>query len=130
MSNIDPICAEWLDAKRQEREAIDKRRAFEDQLIAALGIKDDQEGVQNVDTDQHKVKVTARLTRKVDADKVQEIAAENGTTELLSSLFRWKPEINMAVWKATNAELTTPLLDAIETKPGRPSFTIEKKESQ
>lgn len=128
MNNIDPLCQSWLEAKRQEREATENRRVIEDQLIAALGISETQEGVQNADTGQHKVKVTARMNRKVDADRVQEIAAEHGTSEHLSSLFRWKPEINAAVWKATAEEITRPLLGAIETKPGRPSFAIERKD--
>jgi hypothetical protein len=130
MDNIDPLCQSWLEAKRQEREATENRRVIEDQLIAALGIQEDQEGVQSADTDNHKVKVTGRISRKVDAGRVQEIAAEHGLSDMLPNLFRWRPEINASVWKATDAALTKPLLDAIEAKPGRPSFSIEKKETE
>jgi hypothetical protein len=68
--------------------------------------------------------VEGRINRKVDADKLQAIAAEAGLTEHLSSLFRWKPEIAMSAWKAASPNITTPLLDAITATPGRPSFTI------
>ena len=49
---------------------------------------------------------------------MQELAAEFGLTEHLASLFRWKPEINMAVWKATDEAITKPLAAAITAKPG------------
>jgi len=58
---------------------------------------------------------------------VQEIAAEAGLTEHLSSLFRWKPEINMSAWKNADEKITTPLLGGITTTPGRASFTITKE---
>jgi hypothetical protein len=74
------------------------------------------------------VKVEGRINRKVDAEKVQELAAEAGLTDHLSSLFRWKPEINMTVWKQTSPEITTPLLGAITSSNGRPSFSIAIKE--
>ena len=59
------------------------------------------------------------------ADKVQELAAEHGLTDHLSTLFRWKPELNMAIWKSSNESITRALAPAITAKPGRPSFTIE-----
>jgi len=57
-----------------------------------------------------------------------DIAAANGLTEHLHDLFRWKAEINSAVWKAANEAITKPLMAAITTTPGRPSFTITIKE--
>jgi len=125
---VDPLCAAWLEAKETERKAIDARRQAEDALFDELRLRADQEGTTNVTTDRFKVKVTSRLTRKVDADKVQELAAEAGVAHLLPTLFRWKPDINMAAWKNTDEALTRPLLGAIETKPGRASFSIEKKD--
>ena len=55
---------------------------------------------------------------KVNSDKLQELAAEHGLTDHLPSLFRWKPEINMTVWKAADASITTPLLD-VACRPRR-----------
>ena len=105
----------------------DSRRALEDKMLASFRVPESLEGVMNATADGYKIKITGRMNRKVDSDKVQEIAAEHGLTEHLATLFRWKPEINMAAWKNTDASITGPLLDGIETKPGRPSFTIEKE---
>jgi hypothetical protein len=115
----------WLQAKEAERMAVEARRAVEDELIKAFAIGEQMEGTFNAKTlTGHQIKITGRLTRKVDADKVQELAAEHGFTEHLSSLFRWKPEINMTAWKATSPEITAVLADAVTVTASRPSFSI------
>ena len=126
MSNVEKMAAQWLEAKEAERVAVEKRRSIEDQILKAASIRDDVEGTENLMLEGFKVKVVSRIDRKVDADKVQELAAEYGLTEHLSTLFRWKPELNMAVWKAADESITAPLSAAITAKPGRPSFSIEQ----
>lgn len=125
MSTLEQMAAEWLAAKEAERQATDKRRDLEDKMRKLAGIKDDVEGTETLAPAGFKIKVVSRIDRKVDADKVQELAAEHGLTDHLSTLFRWKPEINMAIWKATDESITKHLAGAITAKPGRPSFTIE-----
>lgn len=117
----------WLEAKEAERQAAEARRLIEDQLIAELGIAESDEGSRTVKADGYKVKVTCRMNRSIDADALQEIAAEFGLTEHLGDLFRWKPDINAKAWKDANESITAPLLAAITTKPGRPSFSIERE---
>ena len=121
------LYAQWLDAKAAEKAAMDERRSIEDQLVKALNIPNTLDGTQNVEADGFKVKIVGRLDRKVNSDKLQDLAAEHGLTEHLSSLFRWKPEINASAWKSADPRITAPLLDAITTSNGRPSFTITKE---
>lgn len=125
MKTMEQMAAEWLEAKEAERVAIEKRRDLEDAMRKAASIRDDVEGTETLALEGFRVKVVGRIDRKVDADKVQELAAEFGLTDHLSKLFRWKPEINMAIWKSTDEAITKPLAAAITAKPGRPSFTIE-----
>ena len=125
MKTMEQMAAEWLEAKEAERVAIEKRRDLEDAMRKAASIRDDVEGTETLALEGFRVKVVGRIDRKVDADKVQELAAEFGLTDHLSTLFRWKPEINMAIWKSTDEAITKPLAAAITAKPGRPSFTIE-----
>lgn len=125
MKTMEQMAAEWLEAKEAERVAIEKRRDLEDAMRKAASIRDDVEGTETLALEGFKLKIVGRIDRKVDADKVQELAAEHGLTDHLSTLFRWKPEINMAVWKSTDESITAPLAAAITAKPGRPSFTIE-----
>jgi hypothetical protein len=122
------IYQQWLNAKAIETAAIKTRRDLEDAMVKSLGIAENLDGTVNVDADTYKVKIEGRINRKINADKLQELAAESGLTEHLASLFRWKPEINAAAWKAAKPEITSPLLDAITATPGRPSFTITYKD--
>lgn len=117
---------DWIAAKADEAAATKRRRDIEDQLVKQFQIPEGHEGTKNLEADSFKIKIEGRINRKVNADKLQELAAEHGLTDHLASLFRWKPEINMTVWKAADASITTPLLDAITATPGRPSFTITK----
>lgn len=85
---LELLAEAWMQAKEDERAATERRREIEDQIRALANIADDSEGVQNVDAGAWKVKVTCRLDRKVDSDKVQELAAENGLSDHLSTLCR------------------------------------------
>ena len=118
----------WIDAKAAEAAAIKQRREIEDKLVKQFSIPEDLDGTKNIDADTFKIKIEGRINRKVNADKLQELAAEHGLTDHLSSLFRWKPEINATAWKASDESITRPLQDAITTTPGRPSFSITKKD--
>lgn len=119
--NPDTLCEQWLDAKRAEQEAVERRRAIEDELLALGEIKS---------AGPYKVSVTQRMNTRIDADALQELAIENGLHDHLSTLFRWKPELNKKAWDATDEAITRPLLDAITTTPGRPSFSIKPQEAQ
>jgi len=129
MTNLSDLARQWIKAKTAEGAATTARRALEDQMRSLIGVADNLEGVEKATPDGFEIKVTGRITRKIDADKLQELAAEAGLSDHLSSLFRWKPEINQSVWKATDKAITTPLAPAITAEPGRPSFSITAKEA-
>lgn len=123
------LANKWLELKETERKATEHRREIEDELLVTLKIAENFEGTENITTDEgYQIKIGGRMVRKVDSDKLQELAAENGLTEHLSSLFRWSAEINTTLWKAASKDITTPLLDAITSKPGRASFSINLKD--
>lgn len=119
---------QWLTAKAEEAEATSKRRMLEDQMVAQFNVPLTLDKTANFEADGFKIKVEGRINRKINSEKLQEIAVEHGLMAHLECLFRWKPEINAAVWKSTDPAITTPLMDAITSTPGRPSFTIIKKD--
>lgn len=121
------LCANWIQAKQAEKDAVDARRSIEDQLKSLLNVAETFEGTINNEFDGYKIKVVGRMSRKVDSEKLQELAAENGLTEHLSSLFRWKAEIASKTWESADESITSPLMDAITTTPSRPTFTITKE---
>ena len=126
--DLDTASAEWLASKEAEKAAVERRRELENHLLSLIGIAEDMEGAETIETDGgHKIKITGRINRKVDGKLIQAIATEAGLTEHLSSLFRWKPEVNMTAWKSADKSITGPLLGGITTQPGRASFTITKE---
>ena len=117
----------WLEAKELERQATERRRLIEDELIKQLRISETQEGVTTATIDNYTIKITSRLNRKVDTDLLQQIAAENGLDAHLSTLFRWSADLSMKSWKQADSAITGPLSAAITVTPGRPSFAITKE---
>lgn len=128
MSDLSLLYAQWLEAKEAEESATLRRRTIEDDIKKIAQIADEEEGTNTLEDQQFVVKIVGRIDRKVDGDKVQELANEYGLTDHLASLFRWKPEINMSAWKAADESITKPLAAAITAKPGRASFKITRKE--
>jgi hypothetical protein len=122
------IYQQWQDAKAREAEATAERREIEDQMVAQFNVPSTLDKTANFEADGYKIKIEGRINRKINSEKLQEIAVEHGLMAHLECLFRWKPEINAAIWKSTDPAITTPLLDAITSTPGRPSFTIIKKD--
>ena len=122
---MSDLYAQWIAAKERERQAVEDRRVIEDALIQEFKIAEAFEGTASREDSGYSVKITARMNRKVDADMVQELAAEHGLSEHLGTLFRWTPELNMKVWKSTDETITAALAKAITIKPGRPSFQIQ-----
>ena len=119
----------WQQAKLDEAAATARRRAVEDKMLEAMDLNAADDATTTIKVSKNmEVKIACRIDRKVDADRLQELALEHGLTGHLSSLFRWKPEINMTAWKRAAPEIVRPLADAITAKPGRPSFKITIKE--
>lgn len=122
------LLEQWMNCKKQEQALTRQRREIEDQLIDVF--EPATEGSKTFKTDDLTIKITSRINRRIDGDQLQELAAEHGLSDQLSLLFRWKPEINMAVWKAADSSITAPLLDAITSTGGRPSFNITRTEDK
>lgn len=122
------LLEQWIAAKEAEKAAVERRREIEDQLLELTGYPSVFEGTKTTEHDGYKIKLVGRFSRKVDAEKLQDIAAEHGLSNHLPHLFRWTADINKTAWDAADSRITAPLLGAITTTPGRPSFTITKQE--
>ena len=127
-NDMNHLAVLWLGAKQDEKNATEDRRAIEDHIKKLARISDQLDSTETVGASDFEIKVEGRIDRKVDSEKLQMLATESGLTDHLSTLFRWKPEINMALWKAADESITGPLAGAITAKPGRPSFKIIPKE--
>lgn len=129
MTEIERACKAWDEAKLAEKAAVEQRREIEDWLGNQLEVPESFEGTKSIPAGPFKIKVTGRMTRKIDEVELQRIADIHGTTDQLSKLFRWKAEVNKSVWNSSDPEVTGPMLAAITTKPGRLSFSISRDEA-
>jgi hypothetical protein len=127
-TDMNELAQMWLRAKQEEKDATEGRRNIEDHIKKLARIADSLDSTETVEPGQYVIKIAGRIDRKVDGDKVQELAADHGLSDHLATLFRWKPELNMSAWKAADETITGPLAGAITAKPGRPSFSITPKE--
>jgi len=127
-TDMNELAQMWLRAKQAEKDATEDRRDIEDHIKKLARIADSLDGTETVEPGQFIIKIAGRIDRKVDGDKVQELAAEHGLSDHLATLFRWKPKLNMSAWKAADETITGPLAGAITAKPGRASFSITPKE--
>lgn len=117
-----------MEAKAAETEMTARRRALEDEMTKSLQITEDWEGSYTMKDGGFKINIKRAFTRKVDDKRLTAIANEFGLQEYLSTLFRWKPEINLKAWKDTEPSVTDKLAQAVTTTPGRVSFKIEEEE--
>lgn len=124
MTDLDALAEQWQKAKAAETEAVESRRLIEDQISAALAIDNASEATTTAKTGAYQIKVSTRLTRKVDADKIQEAASEAGISHLLATVCRWKPELDLRVWKGLSEDNRKALAPAITTTAGRPSYSL------
>ena len=127
-NDMNELAQMWLAAKQREKDATEDRRVVEDHIKKLARISEQLDSTESVGAERFEIKIEGRIDRKVDSEKLQMLATESGLTDHLSTLFRWKPEINMSVWKAADETITGPLAGAITAKPGRPSFKIIIKE--
>jgi hypothetical protein len=116
----------WLDAKKLEATATAERRELEDQMVKQFVVAKDFNGTMKRKIEGFTVTIEGKINKKIDSEKLQSVAKEAGLEDYLPNLFRWKPEINAAAWKAADQAVIAPLTLAITSTPGRPSFAITK----
>lgn len=126
--DLNLLSALWVQFKEDERVATSKRRAVEDRMKSLLCVADNLEGTETAEPDDYTIRIEGRINRKVDSEKLQELALEAGLTDHLPHLFRWTPEVNIAAWKNADESITRLLACSITAKPGRPTFKITIKE--
>jgi len=119
---------QWIQAKAAEAEMTERRRAIEDEMAKSLEVPEDWEGSYTMKDKGFKIVIKRSFTRKVDDKKLTAITNEYGLQDYLSTLFRWKPEINLKAWKDTEDSIINKFSQAVTTTPGRVSFKIEEEE--
>ena len=119
---------QWMEVKAAETEMTTRRRAIEEEIAKSLAVPEDWEGSYTMKDGGFKINVKRAFTRKVDDKRLTALANEFGLQEYLSTLFRWKPEINLKAWKDTEPSVIDKLAQAVTTTPGKIGIKIEEEE--
>lgn len=127
-SEIELMLEDWIIAKSNESSSKTRRQEIEDLLANYFKVNLQDECSKKESVGAYDVRYTTRHNRKIDAELLRDVALENGLEGQLERLFRWKPELSQAAWKAADPAITDILCNAITITPGRPSFSITKKE--
>ena len=125
------LLQQWLDAKEVERAAVEKRRSIEDRLSELLASEMPADGQKTIKAEGFAVKVTSRITYKVNGEALQEIASKKGIPlPMLQQAFKWKCEVIGKGWNELEKGIQSALSDAVTAEKGRPSYqiTINAKE--
>jgi len=121
---LKELCARWIDAKQAVTEAATSLETVEDQLIQLLNVDSLRDGTTQVIDGDVRIKVISRPSITVDDTKLKTLAQEHDLEEFLSTLFRWKPEVNLRAWRGADKKITDSLNDAITLTSTRPAFAI------
>lgn len=125
-ATLDVLAAAWREAKAAEAAANARRLEIEAQLVAALPCPD-AEGTVKATLTGAVVKVTHKLTRKVDSEALS--AGWTNLTPAQRDCFRWKGELDIKRLRSVQELLPqeyAALAPYIETKPAKPSVSVEE----
>jgi len=118
--NATQLAKAWLTAKNEEKEANKKRIEIENELL----------NLPNFESDVYKIKCTQKNTIKIDTENLLDLSRMNDLDMWINKAFRWKPEINKAVYDTLDDHVKNIYGQAITEAPAKPSFTIEIKKGE
>ena len=123
MTNLETLCAGWLEAKRAEQKANAERIAIEAQIAEALDVP--SEGSKTHNLEHFKVTLTQPVSRKLDVkawDKVRDICPP----DMQPIKAKIEADATGCKYLANNEpELWAKISPAFETKPGKIGVKVE-----
>lgn len=122
--SLAQVLPTWMQAKEDERKAIEHRRSL-DELIKSLTPKKDEGSITQTDGD-YKVTVTYKLDRKLDTTALQLDWAT--LPPRAAEAIKWKADLSTSAFRALSDEDKATLSAYITTKPSSPTVSVEFKE--
>ena len=124
MNNVEALARDWLEAKRAETRAAERRLEIEAQMCQALEVP--AEGSKTHKLDGFKVTVTQPVTRKLDLDVWDHVKVHcplnmhpiKVKVEADATGCKYLAEHEPNVWRK--------IARAFETKPGKVGFKVEE----
>ena len=122
--SLAQVLPTWMQAKEDERKAIEHRRELDKMIQSLLPKKD--EGSITETTGNYKTTVTYKLDRKLDTTALQLDWAT--MTPRAAEAIKWKADLSTSAFRALSDEDKVTLSAYITTKPASPTVSVEFKE--
>lgn len=123
-TNLEALCRDWIEAKREENVANAKRLKIEEQLAQAVDVPD--EGSKTHKIDGFKVTVTQPITRKLDTDVWAKVE-QHCPTALRPVKIKFEADATGCKWLQNNEPTVwRKIAKAFESKPGKIGFKVEE----
>jgi len=121
--NVDILAVDWLAIKAEEKALTAKRHAIEEQIAAALEVKD--EGSISHKLDGHKVTLTQPVSRKIDAIVWDKVAKKIPTHLHPVKTVISADSAGCRYLLANEPKLWAKIAPAFETKAGKIGVKVE-----
>ena len=121
--NVDILAVDWLAIKAEEKALTAKRHAIEEQIAAALEVKD--EGSISHKLDGHKITLTQPVSRKIDAIVWDKVAKKIPTHLHPVKTVISADSAGCRYLLANEPKLWAKIAPAFETKAGKIGVKVE-----
>lgn len=109
--------------KKEEARLANERGQIETWIIKVCACEDNGKTTFVDENGNEIVSITNSISYKVDPEKLDAIAKENGLEIQVPFLFRFKAEVNTANWNAANDEIKAAFAPAVTAKADKPSIS-------
>ena len=123
---LKDVLATWMQAKEEERKAIEHRRALDKMIQAMLPTKD--EGSISQTEGDYKATVSYKLDRKLDTPALQ--AAWHTIPERAHGALKWKADLSVSAFRTLSDDDKALIQKFMTTKPASPTVAVEIKEKE
>lgn len=118
------VLPSWMQAKEDERKAIEHRRSI-DELIRSLLPHKDEGSVTAADGD-YKVSVQYKLDRKLDVPALQ--VAWASLPAPIQDAIKWKADLSTTAFRTLSDADRASISSFVTTKPASPTVSVSFKE--
>lgn len=130
VATLASLVAAWREAKAAEQIAAERRHEIEERIADFLPNSKPEERI-TTEAEGCRVTIAYKVTRKVDGEALQ--AAWDKLSPRAAQCFRWKAEVDTKEMRKVaefDPSAYTAAARYIETKPAKPSVTIEPIEDK
>lgn len=114
----------WMQAKEDERKAIEHRRQLDELIKSLLPTK--EEGSVTATEGHYKVSVSYKLSRSVDTERLQ--SDWMSIPPQVQAAIKWKADLFTSVFRTLSDTDKAALSGYVTTKPATPTVSVEIKE--